>query len=700
MGGCLSKTSDSEVPNCNGAPAGHPLSPAGQQQQGVTPQAKSAASAADSSTAQDAAAKPADPAKTETSQCLTASSQCSPAVEAAAAPSGAAEQQPVPAGAAFSSADVASTPVFEAQVMQRVRAVLQGLSSIAADGSRASLGQAAAVLLRELSECGADCVILTAAAPGSSVCVMAGCAGVGASSLQKEQQQLLQTDPRLSAALCCTQGEQQPYLYQTAATDELALDWAVLHAQHGLSSFLAMKVGEPGDSAGVVTLASLRPAAFMELWWDPLLNMLSSGLQRLLGHPLMAGMCRIAHELERTRTDDYRAYTILMLQRSTTLLEAITGMTLAVRLGLLSSDGQQLVVQHLAGGGGTAADEATAGPACVPAALPAAAAAELLQLKLAAKDTIFSEAITANAARLVADTSLYGQTLARPGADVFLGGDTEASLVVVPLQLGPGVPHKAALYVLHDKPGNFATAKRPICVLASMLQLLLHKQLREGGLLTGVWRDAQVQAQDLQEPAVVVRAPLPEPAERQNSGTHASASHAQPSTASALVQMLQQQVRNNLQASQDKLLQAARQGGYLQDLELKRVLGKGGFGIVYAGTWKGCPAAVKVMMVPKQQRRVMKGAMEMAVQESLSHPNIVRVFACLFDMVEEAVSVGSSSGFAPGTLMFNPAWLRFRPAGPEDMEAGAISNIMIKEYCEGGTLASGSIWIQPGTTYL
>jgi hypothetical protein len=33
---------------------------------------------------------------------------------------------------------------------------------------------------------------------------------------------------------------------------------------------------------------------------------------------------------------------------------------------------------------------------------------------------------------------------------------------------------------------------------------------------------------------------------------------------------------------------------------------------------------LQVMMVPKQQRRVMKGAMEMAVQESLSHPNIVR----------------------------------------------------------------------------
>lgn len=31
----------------------------------------------------------------------------------------------------------------------------------------------------------------------------------------------------------------------------------------------------------------------------------------------------------------------------------------------------------------------------------------------------------------------------------------------------------------------------------------------------------------------------------------------------------------------------------------------------------------------------MKAALEMAVQESLSHPNIVRVFSCMTDMVEE-----------------------------------------------------------------
>jgi hypothetical protein len=42
--------------------------------------------------------------------------------------------------------------------------------------------------------------------------------------------------------------------------------------------------------------------------------MLSSGLVSLLGHPLMAGMCKVAHDLETANTLDYRAYTTLMLQ--------------------------------------------------------------------------------------------------------------------------------------------------------------------------------------------------------------------------------------------------------------------------------------------------------------------------------------------------------------------------------------------------
>lgn len=49
-----------------------------------------------------------------------------------------------------------------------------------------------------------------------------------------------------------------------------------------------------------------------------------------------------------------------------------------------------------------------------------------------------------------------------------------------------------------------------------------------------------------------------------------------------------------------------------------------------------CTVVLQVMVVPKQQRRLMKAALEMAVQQSLSHPNIVRVYAVLTDMCQES----------------------------------------------------------------
>jgi hypothetical protein len=53
------------------------------------------------------------------------------------------------------------------------------------------------------------------------------------------------------------------------------------------------------------------------------------------------------------------------LQLSTALLESITGMQLAVRLGLASSDGQQLVLQHIATGGAAAEETETGAAKCI-----------------------------------------------------------------------------------------------------------------------------------------------------------------------------------------------------------------------------------------------------------------------------------------------------------------------------------------------
>jgi predicted Ser/Thr protein kinase len=39
---------------------------------------------------------------------------------------------------------------------------------------------------------------------------------------------------------------------------------------------------------------------------------------------------------------------------------------------------------------------------------------------------------------------------------------------------------------------------------------------------------------------------------------------------------------------------ACRDTGYIEDLELHRLMGRGGFGSVFSGNWKGSAAAIKV----------------------------------------------------------------------------------------------------------
>ncbi|KAF6252843.1 kinase-like domain-containing protein [Scenedesmus sp. NREL 46B-D3] len=557
--------------------------------------------------------------------------------------------------------------------MRRVRTLLQGLSVVTVDGSRSSVSKAAHVLLQHLQECGTDTVILTAAAPGSSVCVLAGCAGVGQGMLE-QQQQLLLTDSSMAAARCNLQSPLQPYLYYSVASaraaDNCPKDWQQLQQLYGLQSFLAVKIGVADDAVGVMTLASLSPSAFLEPWWEPVLTMSSSRLVTLLGHPLMAGICKIAHELHQLQPSDFKAYTTTMLQRSVTLLEQLTDRKLAVRLGLASSDESWLLLQYLPCG-----DEAGAHAA----ALAGAGAPALRQLVLPAQGTLFADAAVAKAPRMVADTKAYAEALARVNGDVFVAEQQDRALVVVPLLIGPA-RHKAALYVASGQPGDFTQAKQSICALASMLQLLLGQQLLQGDALERLWQGMQLPEQQ--------ESRGDEQLHSQQSEAPATASTGQLGSSSSLMQELQEKMRESLETSHAK---AGMRMRYVEELHLHRVLGKGGFGTVYYGTYNGCPAAVKVMAVPKQQRQMMKGAMEMAVQATLSHPNIVRVYACLLDKVEEEIVQAPSQSdhsWAAGKRAHQPSALRFRHAEPEDVEAGLICNLMIMEFCDGDTLAT------------
>jgi hypothetical protein len=91
----------------------------------------------------------------------------------------------------------------------------------------------------------------------------------------------------------------------------------------------------------------------------------------------------------------------------------------------------------------------------------------------------------------------------------------------------------------------------------------------------------------------------------------------------------------------------------------------------------------------------IKSAMEMAAMSSLKHPNIVSMYACLTDMVEDrsrpAVRSGSSSltrSASASSLLQQPLNLRFRKSTASDLteETRDTYNIVVMERCDRGNL--------------
>ena len=154
----------------------------------------------------------------------------------------------------------------------------------------------------------------------------------------------------------------------------------------------------------------------------------------------------------------------------------------------------------------------------------------------------------------------------------------------------------------------------------------------------------------------------------------------------AMLQVLQQEIRNSRRRS----VELSASAGHL--LVTGTVLGRGGYGKVMLGEWQRRLAAVKVMHARHDHGDAVTDAMEMAVLLTLQHPNIVSVYACLTDMVEEAPApppLGNGGELAPAACTPVPAAAagpRFRRLLPGDGDV-ATCNIVVMEYCDRGTLA-------------
>eukprot|EP00775_Hariotina_reticulata_P012562 gene12562-12694_t len=458
----------------------------------------------------------------------------------------------------------------------------------------------------------------------------------------------------------------------------MAKDWALLRCNTGLLSFIAMPVISQDRVVGVLSLGSSNPGTFEHDWWEALLSIVCTGLVPLFCCPYSAGFCDLVVEL--AATSSLNSFIAVLLQASPAFQ--------------LPADGDNdlchaFVPWH-----------------CAPAGL----------------------------------AKLQGQVEStnQPAKDIFVNEqDAVASLIVVPIRVAGR--HFGGLYITYHQPMSREVAsvktKRALSRLGQLLQrLITHhpaghqaggwedmvqlKSRRRAGAGSRFGSDAASSSSALppgssssaapgaatsassrssitcsevpstsadvamaDETAAVATTPAADEDVSRSAGEGSSAQLASLGDTAATSGPSSLMLQDQIQRGKDRMREKHRRqsSSYVEDLHLHKLLGRGGFGVVYAGSWKGSPAAIKIMYISQQERQLMKNAMEMAVLTTMAHPNIVRVFACLTDMKEEAVPADAWSEQALGVVN-----LRFRPAEQEgaDSLGSPICNILVMECCD------------------
>ncbi|GIL50131.1 hypothetical protein Vafri_6436 [Volvox africanus] len=136
----------------------------------------------------------------------------------------------------------------------------------------------------------------------------------------------------------------------------------------------------------------------------------------------------------------------------------------------------------------------------------------------------------------------------------------------------------------------------------------------------------------------------------------------------------------------------AELSGRQEQLRITTVLGKGSFGVVYLGSWRGLRVAVKTLVVHDallgaEGRRRQRAILEAAISTSLQHPNVVTTYA--FEVRPLGVVASppdTTGGGGGGGVGFGAAG---RAAGGRSAWecAGDVYKLyIIQEYCDVGTL--------------
>ena len=128
-----------------------------------------------------------------------------------------------------------------------------------------------------------------------------------------------------------------------AGAEPLPGDFEALRARAGLRSFLAVLIAAGGRVVGCLTVAALRPGAFAEQWWQPVLTMSGTALLPHLRNRQLVGLCRALVAVDAEA--DAAAAASLAVHGVAAFMRATTNLAMAVRLGLVR-DGRVLIIEQ------------------------------------------------------------------------------------------------------------------------------------------------------------------------------------------------------------------------------------------------------------------------------------------------------------------------------------------------------------------
>lgn len=474
---------------------------------------------------------------------------------------------------------------------------------------------------------------------------------------------------------------QQPvYLYLTARNDaeaaQLPADFQALY-KYGLRSFLSIPISTDHEVLAVLTIAKEDADGFEVEWWEPMLGCLSTGLLYYLRSEQTQNLCQLMRNLD--SSPDYTNVIHQLLRGAHSLLLRATNIRTGCRLALLPNADLSRALIFEPDRAMSAADGY--GAAAAPAMDVRDSAPQIHVTEIQLENTLLLDAVQKGKARFVSDCASYIQSCMKPATDIFISGqEMVASIVVLPL-IFDGVTF-GGFYVTLETTSNFQNIKDLLMGLVNSVVLLLAKRLQpqrdqiwESILSRGGPANLDERADSFAAPGSTGPTGAAAQGDSQyfNSEGVAKPVVVKRSCTEAMLKVLQHELRKTH-------AKTAQQHEWIEELTLTEIVGKGGFGVVYKGTFKGSVAAVKVMYARQHERQAMKDALEMAVLTTVSHPHIIQVFNCFTDMVEDASGTNSPS---PVEGRIN---VRFRRLQPDEDRSLATCNILVMEYCDKASL--------------